>query len=195
MRVPAAGLLRQLQAEALQRQGVGEDEMICRAYLDIETTGLSGYYADLTVVGVCLERGRRCEIIQLVGDHITAGRVIAAVSGAEILYTYNGARFDLPFIKTKLGIDLTEYIAHKDLMYDCWRQNLYGGLKAVEHKLAIARKTTGIDGRMAVKLWHDYQYYGNSRALALLLEYNREDIVNLTVLRRKLYEKKSNHFS
>ncbi|HUT31747.1 MAG TPA: ribonuclease H-like domain-containing protein [Sedimentisphaerales bacterium] len=160
--------------------------MICRAYLDIETTGLSRYYADLTVVGVCLEYGRQCKIIQLVGERITAGRVIAAVKKAEILYTYNGARFDLPFIKTKLGIDLTEYITHKDLMYDCWRQNLYGGLKVVEEKLAIARKTQGIDGRMAVRLWYEYQYYGNNKALALLLEYNREDVVNLTVLRRKL---------
>lgn len=160
--------------------------MICRAYLDIETTGLSGYYADLTVVGVCLEQGRRHNIIQLVGDRITASRVIAAVSDAETLYTYNGARFDLPFIKTKLGTDLTDHIAHRDLMYDCWRQNLYGGLKAVEEKLAIARKTRGIDGRMAVKLWYDYHHYGNTKALALLLEYNKEDIVNLTVLRKKL---------
>jgi uncharacterized protein YprB with RNaseH-like and TPR domain len=98
--------------------------MIYRAYLDIETTGLSGYYADLTVVGVCLERGRQCRIIQLVGDQITARRVIAAVKKAGILYTYNGARFDLPFIKARLGIDLAERINHKDLMYDCWRQNV-----------------------------------------------------------------------
>lgn len=160
--------------------------MICRAYLDIETTGLSGYYAGLTVVGVCLERGRECKIIQLVGDQITARRVIAAVKKAGILYTYNGARFDLPFIKAKLGTDLTECIPHKDLMYDCWRGNLYGGLKAVEQKLGIRRKTQGIDGRMAVKLWYDYENYGNRKSLALLLEYNREDILNLTLLRKKL---------
>ena len=165
-------------------------EMICRAYLDIETTGLSRYDADLTVVGVCLEHGRECKIIQLVGEQITARRVIAAVREAETLYTYNGARFDLPFIKAKLQLDLTEYITNKDLMYDCWRCNLYGGLKKVEQRLAIARKTQGIDGRMAVKLWYDYEYYGNKKALALLLQYNREDIVNLTVLRRKLNARK-----
>jgi uncharacterized protein YprB with RNaseH-like and TPR domain len=160
--------------------------MICRAYLDIETTGLSRYYADLTVVGVCLERGSDSRIIQLVGDRITARRVIAAVRKAGILYTYNGARFDLPFIKAKLGLDLTEYITHKDLMYGCWRQNLYGGLKVVEEKLGIPRRTQGIDGRVAVKLWYDYENYGNKRSLALLLEYNKEDILNLTLLRKKL---------
>jgi len=30
-----------------------------RAYLDIETTGLSRYYCDLTVIGIALEKGRK----------------------------------------------------------------------------------------------------------------------------------------
>jgi len=160
--------------------------MICRAYLDIETTGLSRHYAELTVVGLCLEHRGRPAVIQLVGDQISARRVMAAARKAAILYTYNGSRFDLPFIKAKLGVDLKEHITHKDLMYDCWRQNLYGGLKAVEEKLRIARKTRGIDGRMAVRLWYDYDNYGNQKSLALLLEYNKEDILNLTLLRKKL---------
>ncbi|HUW19109.1 MAG TPA: ribonuclease H-like domain-containing protein [Sedimentisphaerales bacterium] len=160
--------------------------MVCRGYLDIETTGLSRYYADLTVVGVCVEWSGGCNIIQLVGEQITAQRVIAAIRKARLFYTYNGARFDLPFIKAKLGVDLSERIAHKDLMYDCWRKNLYGGLKEVERKLGIARTTQGIDGRMAVRLWYDYQIYGNSSSLALLLRYNKEDIMNLRLLREKL---------
>ncbi len=32
--------------------------MKLRAYLDMETTGLSRYYADLTVIGVALEKDR-----------------------------------------------------------------------------------------------------------------------------------------
>jgi uncharacterized protein YprB with RNaseH-like and TPR domain len=31
-------------------------------YLDIETTGLSRYYADLTVVGIALVQGRRGKV-------------------------------------------------------------------------------------------------------------------------------------
>jgi uncharacterized protein YprB with RNaseH-like and TPR domain len=112
--------------------------------------------------------------------------MLAALRGTQILYTYNGARFDLPFIKAKLGLDLTEYLTHKDLMYDCWRKNLYGGLKKVETKLGITRRTHGIDGRMAVKLWYDYETYANKKSLALLLEYNEEDVLNLRVLRKKL---------
>lgn len=160
--------------------------MICRGYLDIETTGLSRRYGDLTVVGFCLERGHQRRIVQLVGDEISGRRLLAVLKGVDSLYTYNGRRFDLPFIKAKLGINLAERITHKDLMYDCWRWNLYGGLKAVEQKLGIARRTEGIDGRMAVRLWYDYENYGNRKALALLLEYNREDVVNLTLLRKRL---------
>ncbi|MHC4500334.1 MAG: ribonuclease H-like domain-containing protein, partial [Planctomycetota bacterium] len=33
---------------------------------------------------------------------------------------------------------------------------------------------------------YDYENYGNRKSLALLLEYNREDILNLTLLRKKL---------
>jgi len=161
--------------------------MAPRGYLDIETTGLSRYFADLTVVGVGIERGNRCEIHQLVGDQISLRRLSLLLRNVQVLYTYNGTRFDLPFIKSKLGFDVNQYVTHKDLMYDCWRNNLYGGLKRVEEKLGIKRRTHGIDGRMAVKLWYDYENYADKKSLALLLEYNKEDVLNLRVLRKKLH--------
>jgi uncharacterized protein len=39
---------------------------------------------------------------------------------------------------------------------------------------------------MAVRLWWDYVNNANTQALHTLLEYNREDVVNLHVLRDKL---------
>jgi uncharacterized protein YprB with RNaseH-like and TPR domain len=71
-------------------------------------------------------------------------------------------------------------------MYDCWRQNLKGGLKVVERRLSIQRRLTGVDGCMAVQLWYDYVNNNNEQALQTLLDYNEEDVVNLRVLRRKL---------
>ncbi len=71
-------------------------------------------------------------------------------------------------------------------MYDCWRQNLKGGLKVVEARLGIGRRLTEVDGFMAVRLWWDYVNNANTQALHTLLEYNREDVVNLHVLRDKL---------
>ena len=158
----------------------------CYAYLDIETTGLSWDNCDLTVVGVAKFRGARCRVGQLVGERIVAQGVLSLLQGADEVYTYNGSRFDLPFIKRKLGLDLKTGLRHTDLMYACWRQNLKGGLKVVETRLCIHRRLTDVDGFMAVRLWWDYVNNANARALRTLLEYNREDVVNLHVLRDKL---------
>ena len=40
--------------------------MKSRAYIDIETTGLSRYYADLTVIGIGLEKGSSIKVTQLI---------------------------------------------------------------------------------------------------------------------------------
>ena len=157
-----------------------------RAYLDIETTGLSKRYHDITVVGIAVERAGQLRLKQLVGENITERRLLRTLKGVDEIYTYNGSRFDLPFIKTGLGIDLKTKFNHQDLMYDCWKKNLKGGLKAVERRLGIRRKLKDIDGFMAVRLWWDYVNNDNRRALRTLLEYNAEDVVNLRVLRRKL---------
>ncbi len=157
-----------------------------RAYLDIETTGFSRYYCDLTVIGVALENGRECQTVQLLEDSLSKKRLLKALKGVDEIYTYNGSRFDLPFIKAQLGVDLKECFKHTDLMYDCWRQNLKGGLKVVEQLLGIERKLKEADGYMAVLLWYNYVNSSNKQALQTLLDYNEEDVVNLRVLRRKL---------
>ena len=157
-----------------------------RAYLDIETTGLSRYYCDLTVIGIGLERARKTIVVQLIEDDLCQERLLKALKGVDEIYSYNGSRFDLPFIKAELGIDLKACFKHTDLMYDCWRNDLKGGLKAVERKLGIGRELKDVDGRMAVQLWWDYVDDNNKQALKILLAYNREDVVNLRVLRRKL---------
>jgi uncharacterized protein YprB with RNaseH-like and TPR domain len=159
---------------------------IIRAYLDIETTGCSQKYHDLTVIGIAIERPETIEVIQLVGHDITTEALNNVLADAGIIYTYNGRRFDLPFIKNKLQIDLERQFRHRDLMYDCWKNKLKGGLKAVEQKLEIGRQTKGIDGWMAVRLWWDYINNNDAAALQTLLAYNREDVVNLKTLRLKL---------
>ena len=157
-----------------------------RAYIDIETTGLSRYYSDLTVIGIALEKGRKCQIIQLIENDLYQGRLLKILKGVDEIYSYNSSRFDLPFIKVKLGVNLTDCFKHTDLMYDCWRQNLKGGLKVVEGLLDIKRRLVGVDGFMAVQLWWDYVNNNNGHALKTLLEYNREDVVDLRFLRQRL---------
>ena len=157
------------------------------AYLDIETTGLSRFYHDITVVGIYLVNGSDSRLVQLVGDEVTKDNLVEALTSVHTIYTYNGSRFDLPFINASLDIDLTDNndYYHHDLMYDCWRNNLKGGFKAVEQQLGIPRQLKGVGGLEAIILWWRYQS-GDRNALATLLQYNKEDVVNLKALRERL---------
>jgi len=157
------------------------------AYLDIETTGLSPSVDEITVIGIHLCNGDDTKFIQLVGKDISAQGIIEALSGVEVLYTYNGNGFDLPFIYSRLGVNLTQTCTHHDLMYDCWRCNLYGGFKAVERQLGIERQLTDINGFEAIRLWWRYVESFDLDALNRLLEYNKEDVLNLKVLRERLH--------
>ena len=71
-------------------------------------------------------------------------------------------------------------------MYDCWENNLYGGLKSVERQLGIRRGLTEINGYEAVRLWWSYVNDNDKDALATLLEYNKEDVINLKALKEML---------
>ena len=153
------------------------------AYLDIETTGLSPRYSEITVVGIHICSGTETRFVQLVGDGITADCILEALDGVGLIYTYNGSRFDLPFIHYCLGINLVELFPHRDLMYDCWENNLYGGLKKVEKQLGIGRELPDISGYDAVRLWWRYAHDDDAAALETLTRYNREDVVNLKELK------------
>ena len=143
-----------------------------KAYLDIETS----FGKEITVIGIFTPPAR---VIQLVGEDVNWTNLWNALEGVTQILTYNGARFDLPVIRQAVKLDLTRYFQCRDLMYECWKRNLYGGLKKVEEKLGIERLTRGIDGIEAMRLWERFRRYGDEEALQSLLEYNREDVVNL----------------
>lgn len=151
---------------------------LIRAYVDVETDEMKA----LTVVGVFRpDRGAK----QWVRPNFSRFDFLNFLSGVESVMTYNGARFDLPLIKEQLGADVEALFRHRDLMLDCWANNLYGGLKKVEAQLGIHRDTEGVDGLQAIRLWHAHRR-GEAGALELLLRYNREDVENLEALALKL---------
>ncbi len=153
------------------------------AYLDIETTGLTPSGCEITVIGIYVCRGDEAEFIQLVGRDVCAASILEALAGIDVIYTYNGSRFDLPFIRSYLGVDLRDRFAHRDLMYDCWKNRLFGGLKSVERQLGIRRNLPDMNGWQAVRLWWRYVESFDIDALNTLLEYNREDVINMKSLK------------
>ena len=155
-------------------------------FLDIETTGLNPNQSKITVIGIGKSNGK---VTQLIGAGVTNGNLQKALQGVKKIVTYNGERFDFPFIEKHLGIDIKERHESEDLMYKCWEHNLDGGLKKVEKKLGISR-SSNVNGEKAVQLWNQYKRYGNKKALKDLIEYNKEDVLNLAKLRKKLEHKK-----
>jgi uncharacterized protein YprB with RNaseH-like and TPR domain len=145
--------------------------------LDIETCA----GGDVTVVGIYREdRGLR----QLVGGEITDVNVWDALEGVDTLCTFNGDRFDLPILERQLRVNLRERFASLDLLRECRRAGLKGGLKRLEERFGIARDTRGMNGWDALQLWARYENDGDQNALHVLLEYNREDVMNLIQLER-----------
>jgi len=150
-----------------------------KVYLDIETS----FSGEITVIGIYYSDGR---LIQLIGDEVNCNNLLNSLTRTETIVTYNGSRFDLPIIRNKLGIDLTKHYNCYDLMYDCWKCNLYGGLKRVEEQLGIDRASKGINGWEAMRLWENFSKYNDHQALTTLLQYNRDDVINLVNLEKKL---------
>lgn len=157
------------------------------AYLDIETTGLCFPSSEIIVAGLYLINNNQSRIVQLVGKDIIKENILEALNGVGIIFTYNGTRFDLPFIHAALNVNLETMFNHHDLMYDCWQYNLFGGFKAVEKQLGIYRYLKNVTGSNIIKAWRQYRQEDDQEALTLLLGYNKEDIMNLKILRDKLY--------
>ena len=146
-----------------------------RAYLDIETT----YDMEISVVGIYIP-GR--PVFHLMGGDVTDVNLERALEGVDTIVTFNGSRFDLPIIKKFAGIDLGDLAEHKDLLTECRKRGIKGGLKRIEVLFGIPRVSEVVDGVMAPYLWQRYVEMGDEEALDELLAYNREDVVNLEIL-------------
>ena len=140
-------------------------------FLDIETTGLSRHYDYITLVGYQVAGEYR---VWRAGDD--PGELLSSIASAGSLVTFNGSNFDLPFLE-KAFPDILWPRHHVDLRYACKRVGLTGGQKSIEEQLQISCRQgiEGVDGAMAVILWHRY-LRNDHQALRQLIEYNRADV-------------------
>ena len=140
-------------------------------FLDIETTGLSHFYDEITIIGWTFGG-----IAKTLVKGQDPGPLLEDAARAKALITFNGIRFDTKFIAKELpGVAFPE--THIDLMYLCRRLGLKGGQKAIEKTLDIRFRDdlADVDGAAAVVLWHQYMR-GDIAALRKLVRYNRADI-------------------
>ncbi len=151
-------------------------------FFDIETTGLDHRSSVVTTVTLHQDDDTRTLVR---GDDLTDENLRAAFDDAGLLVTFNGARFDIPFLEGSFDLSLDH--PHIDLMPTARKVGLSGGLSAVENELGITRELPDVDGREAVRLWHEHER-GVDGALDRLVEYNREDTVNMVSVMESLVE-------
>jgi uncharacterized protein YprB with RNaseH-like and TPR domain/predicted nuclease with RNAse H fold len=140
-------------------------------FLDIETTGLSVVYDNITLVGwsVGAEYG-------VFYPGISDLELREKIASAKVIVTFNGTLFDLPFIR-RFFPDIRLPAAHVDLRFFSRRARFGGPQKDVEARIGVVRDPDlkDLDGREAVVLWHRY-CRGDLESLRRLIRYNHADI-------------------
>jgi uncharacterized protein YprB with RNaseH-like and TPR domain len=172
-----------------------ERESVC--FLDIETTSLSPT-TYLFLIGLMYHKDGRFVIEQVFARHYgeepAVLRYVRDTLGRfDSLVTYNGVRFDIPFIETRLSAlncGALKPIASVDLLYAA--RKVFRGilpnnrLGTVERHIRGIDRTGDIPGSHIPAAYHDYVRTGDARAMKNVLYHNRMDLFTMGLLLNRL---------
>lgn len=155
-------------------------------FLDVETTGLSWFYDEITLVGWARDGVYR---VYVAGQD--PSDLLIDLSEARTLVTFNGTLFDLKFLKRAFG-DIRLPQTHVDLRYLSKRAGLSGGQKSIERELGLGIRAgvEDLDGAAAVLLWHEF-VRGDRGALHRLVDYNRRDVLAMCMILDRVVDRLS----
>ena len=158
--------------------------------LDIETTGIRPPSNRTTVVGVCGHATDFEPVALVAGERDWAEPLADLLAASDVLLTFNGRQFDVPFLLDDLRRYRLEFPPfHLDLYHALRRLELTGGLKKVQQQLGFCRgeDLEDLNGYAAVLLWQAYRR-GRPGALETLVRYCLEDVVVLLDLAVYAYD-------
>ena len=173
---------KNLPNKSLWRAYENFSENVC--FFDIETTGLKPERNKTTTVSF-YRNGESKTLIR--GQDLTREKLEEEMFESSILVSFNGKRFDQPFLEKSFDMNIEN--PHIDLMYLYKRLGYSGGLKKIEKELSVDRELEDIDGREAIRLWKKYEKKGDEEALEKLVRYNQYDAENLQELMELAKEK------
>lgn len=167
-------------------------------FMDIETLGLSS--APIILIGIAEIKGKYIESNQyLLREKSEEPAVIEAylshIDEASVHVTYNGASFDIPYIKNRARLyridsDLDQ--THFDLMYparNLWKDVLPNcKLTTIEEHLFNISRVDDVPGAYIPDYYRTYLTTKNIGPLVPIIEHNRMDIVSLADFLMKIYE-------
>ncbi len=167
------------------------------AFLDTETTGLSGGTGTYTfLIGVGRYEADQFHLTQFfMRDPTDEPAILIALEGllatCQALVTFNGKAFDIPLLKTRYITQgwrnpLTDF-AHLDLLHlarRLWKDRLpsrtLGNLEA--QILGITRTTEDIPGWMIPEIYFEFLRSGDPHPLKNVVYHNAMDVLSLASL-------------
>ena len=163
---------------------------------DIEATGLNPAFSKLVMTAMLIPTDKGVKITQFLAEnHYEEDRVLTATieflseQGVDYLITYNGTRYDIPFVNTRLDkLCLPYHLDYYDLdLYRVLRK--YSNLPryldslsqgSVERYFGIRKdREDTISGKENVILFDEYARTGNTEIEKVILTHNREDVLQL----------------
>jgi uncharacterized protein YprB with RNaseH-like and TPR domain len=170
------------------------------AYVDTETTGLSGgagTYVFAAAVARPIDGGLRVAQVFLPQQGMEAAFLYALageMEPADAVATFNGSSFDLPVLRTRWVMarmpgDLT-FHTHVDLLTlvrALYRHRLEScNLRSVEERLLGYEREDPIASALVPDAYFEYLRQGYSSRLEGALEHNRLDVISLVYLHSRL---------
>lgn len=163
------------------------------ALLDIETTGRTPGFDQITVIGISDGTNEYAYVADRPppGDE-TLIRYLEAIKDYRLVVTFNGVGFDIPFIEKQFRAQSYRLEQpHIDLIWPARSLGLTGGLKDMEKQIGIARDEAIADmrGNEAIILWGAWKN-GDRAAYDKLVTYCKADCTNLQAFAEHVYTKK-----
>jgi uncharacterized protein YprB with RNaseH-like and TPR domain len=176
--------------EGLQALQEVRPEEIC--YLDLETTGLS--MAPLFLVGLMYSSGEDLVVDQLFARDYTEERAVLVhtvemLKGYRVLVTFNGIRFDVPFLEERMiytGLELGKVPVHVDLLPIARRvlkkRTPNHKLQTLERYLCNRKRIGDVPGSEIPGVYHEYVRTQNAGDIAGVFHHNRLDLLTMLQL-------------
>jgi uncharacterized protein YprB with RNaseH-like and TPR domain len=159
----------------------GETRPLRWLALDIETTGLEPGEGTVTAIGICGHATDFQPRALTAGTPGWSDPLPRLLLDSDILITFNGRSFDVPFLARSLQRQALIFPPfHLDLYPLLKKLQQRGGLKRIQKRLGFVRKEQldEVDGRIAIQLWHEHRR-GTPGAMETLVRYCLEDVVVL----------------
>ena len=169
----------------LDRLGKREDLL----FFDIETTGFSGEYSNLYLVGCVYYEGGRWNLVQWFADTVSAEKEVLItffefLKRFPIVVHFNGDGFDIPYLLKRCRAYDLPYDFSGVTSLDIYKKirpyrNLLGlesmKQKAIEQFLGVEREDIYSGGQL-IEVYKDYLFSHEQVLLDMLLLHNADDL-------------------